>query len=66
MEPIRLADFVPAEPGVEDTHAEHLPNGDFVPPAARLTPSEADGDVSGELPRIDNALLGTLGFMGID
>jgi hypothetical protein len=63
----RATDVVPDEPGVEDTHAEHLPTGDFVPPVADVPPAEAQGDASGELPKPeDDGGLGALSRLDSD
>ena len=56
------------DPGIEDTHTEHLPGGDFVPPVADVAPGDAEGDVSGELPpeHWDDGENAALGLTDVD
>jgi len=64
----RLTDYVPDDPGIEDTHVEHLPNGDFWSPVERVPIADAQGDVSGELPSeaTDLGAMGAISRMDID
>lgn len=54
------------DPGIEDTHAEHLPNGDAIPPVGEVAPADAEGDVSGELPPDGAAPFGGLHQVDVD